>query len=106
SVLGNVINSDSQDVELKVGESVTLSCSYSSSSSTPYLFWYRQYPHQIQYILTRGAKGHSNFKYNNPGLKSEKFQSETSDTTTSLTVSSLTASDSAVYMCALRDGAQ
>ncbi|KAG8548426.1 hypothetical protein GDO81_025403 [Engystomops pustulosus] len=106
SVLGNVISSETQDVEAKVRESVTLTCSYSTRIITPYLFWYRQYPHQIQYILTRGAKGYKTYKHNNPDLKSEKFQSETSDTTTSLTISSLTASDSALYMCALRDGAR
>ncbi|KAG8596327.1 hypothetical protein GDO81_001853 [Engystomops pustulosus] len=104
--LGNVISSDTQDVEAKAGESVTLTCSYSTSSSSPLLFWYRQYPHQIQYILKQGAKGYKTYKHNNPDLKSEKFQSETSDTTTSLTISSLTASDSALYMCALSDGAQ
>ncbi|KAG8538915.1 hypothetical protein GDO81_021782 [Engystomops pustulosus] len=105
SVLGNVINSDRRGVEAKAGEAVTLSCSYSTSSSSPYLFWYRQYPHQIQYILRQGGKGLSTFKHNNQNLKSEKFQSETNDTTTSLTISSLTASDSALYMCALSDGA-
>ncbi|PIO16371.1 hypothetical protein AB205_0192340 [Aquarana catesbeiana] len=103
SVHGNTIKSTDQHLYGEIGETIKLSCNYSTSDTAPYLFWYRQYPHQIQYILMHGAKGYSNFKNNNTELEPGKFQSETSDTHTTLTIHDLSVSDSAVYLCALRD---
>ncbi|PIO09589.1 hypothetical protein AB205_0140850 [Aquarana catesbeiana] len=105
SVHGDIIKSTDQHLYGDIGETITLSCNYSTSDTTPYLFWYRQYPHQIQYILVQGAKSYSNIKKNNTELEPGKFQSETSDNHTSLTIHHLSVSDSAVYLCALQ-GAQ
>ncbi|PIO16548.1 hypothetical protein AB205_0071260 [Aquarana catesbeiana] len=105
-VHGNTIKSTDQSLSVEIGETITLSCNYSTISNNIYLYWYRQYPHQIQYILVHGAKGYSYFKNNNTELESGKFQSETSDTHTTLTIHDLSVSDSAVYLCALSDGAQ
>ncbi|CAI9619121.1 unnamed protein product [Staurois parvus] len=87
------------------GKTVMLKCNYSTSSNEPYLFWYKQYANQMQYILYRGAKSMS-FMRHDGNFKTGKFQSETSESTTILTIYDMTVSDSAVYFCALRDGAQ
>ncbi|KTF83257.1 hypothetical protein cypCar_00022189 [Cyprinus carpio] len=39
------------------GESVTLSCTYDTSSNYIYLYWYRQYPNtEPQYLLWKGSR--------------------------------------------------
>ncbi|CAI9619120.1 unnamed protein product [Staurois parvus] len=88
-----------------VGKTVTLRCKYTTSSYQPYLFWYRQYANQMQYILYRGAGSVASMAHDG-NFKSGKFKSETSESITSLTIYDMTVSDSAVYFCALRDGAQ
>jgi len=86
------------------GESVTLRCSYDTSSSYVILYWYRQYPNtEPQYLLRKGARSWSH-EENIPDR--QRFQSTTSQTSTELTINSVTLSDSALYYCALRVGAQ
>ncbi|MEE6508807.1 hypothetical protein FKM82_023004 [Ascaphus truei] len=104
-VLGNSVYSERERVSSEVGDTVTLTCNYSTSSSTPYLFWYRQYPNQIQYILYRGAKSYSNMRHDGD-FENGKFSSVTSQTSTNLTITGLTVADSALYLCALSGGAQ
>ncbi|OCU01464.1 hypothetical protein XELAEV_18007255mg, partial [Xenopus laevis] len=104
-VVGNTINSKEQYISRHVGENVTLSCEYSTSNSYAYLFWYRQYPNQIEYILYRGAKSYSSMKHDG-NYEKGKFDSSADDTSTKLTIFSLTVEDSAVYLCAFRDEAQ
>ncbi|KAG8455507.1 hypothetical protein GDO86_001627, partial [Hymenochirus boettgeri] len=103
-VLGNSVRSEQKYVLSFSGENVTLTCKYSTKSSDIYLFWYRQYPSQVQYILFRGAKGYTNMKHDGT-FQPGKFQSMTSDSSTNLTIFSLNVEDSALYLCALRDGA-
>ncbi|MEE6508810.1 hypothetical protein FKM82_023005, partial [Ascaphus truei] len=103
-VLGYSVYSERERVSSEVGDTVTLICNYSTSSSTPELFWYRQYPNQIQYILYRGAKSYSNMRHDGD-FESGKFSSVTSQTSTNLTISRLTVADSALYLCALSGGA-
>uniref|UniRef100_W5MFM5 Ig-like domain-containing protein n=1 Tax=Lepisosteus oculatus TaxID=7918 RepID=W5MFM5_LEPOC len=83
------------------GESVTLHCSYSKSSSNYYyLYWYRQYPRQSpEFILYRGESERSDTKAD---FAKERFSSSTTDKSTALTIQTLTLSDTAVYYCALR----
>ncbi|OCU01472.1 hypothetical protein XELAEV_18007263mg [Xenopus laevis] len=104
-VLGNTVVSEETRVSSKSGGIVTLTCKYSVLSSSPTLFWYRQYPNQMQYILSRGAKGYASMKHDGE-FQPGKFQSMTSDTSTNLTIFSLSVSDSALYLCALNDAAQ
>uniref|UniRef100_W5MFK2 Ig-like domain-containing protein n=1 Tax=Lepisosteus oculatus TaxID=7918 RepID=W5MFK2_LEPOC len=82
------------------GESVTLHCSYSKSSSNYYyLYWYRQYPRQSpEFILYRGESERSDTKAD---FAKERFSSSTTDKSTALTIQTLTLSDTAVYYCAL-----
>ncbi|KAG1934816.1 hypothetical protein F2P79_019582 [Pimephales promelas] len=84
------------------GESVTLSCTYDTSSSYIYLYWYRQYPNtEPQYLLRKGARS-----YGGEDKTEERFRPTTSQTSTNLTINSVTLSDSALYYCALRVAAQ
>uniref|UniRef100_A0A3B1KHW8 Ig-like domain-containing protein n=1 Tax=Astyanax mexicanus TaxID=7994 RepID=A0A3B1KHW8_ASTMX len=84
------------------GESVTLKCSYDSSSQYVYLFWYRQYPNRaLQYLLLRGARSRSS----NSNTADKRFASTASDSSTDLTVT-VRLADTALYYCALRVGAQ
>ncbi|KAL0152142.1 hypothetical protein M9458_052573, partial [Cirrhinus mrigala] len=65
------------------GESVTLSCSYDTSSRAVTLYWYRQYPNEEpQYLMWKDARD-----YSFTGTPSDpRFQSTTSETSTELTI--------------------
>uniref|UniRef100_W5NMC3 Ig-like domain-containing protein n=1 Tax=Lepisosteus oculatus TaxID=7918 RepID=W5NMC3_LEPOC len=89
-------------VSRKEGESVTLSCSYNSTSEYVYLYWYRQYSDQPpQYILQRGARSYSGSAHTADFAKGH-FSSIAERTFTTLTISSPTVGDTALYLCALR----
>ncbi|KTF77990.1 hypothetical protein cypCar_00041881 [Cyprinus carpio] len=94
---------DKDNIISKEGESVTLSCTYDTSSNNILLYWYRQYPNKDpQYLLYKGARSWSN----NRNTADRRFQSITSESSTELTTDSVTLSDSALYYCALRVEAQ
>ncbi len=85
----------------KEDETVTLSCSYETSSSYVYLYWYRQYLNgELHYLI---------YKYSGGGGGSPadpRFQSTITKSSTILTITGVTLSDSALYYCALSVGAQ
>ncbi len=84
------------------GESVTLSCSYDTSSNKVELSWYRQSPNkEPQYYGNMLVHGVGTGTPADP-----RFQSTTSERSTELTITGVTLSDSALYYCALRVGAQ
>uniref|UniRef100_A0A3B3DL36 Ig-like domain-containing protein n=1 Tax=Oryzias melastigma TaxID=30732 RepID=A0A3B3DL36_ORYME len=82
------------------GDSVTLNCTFETSSSQPYLFWYKQevnsYP---KYMLRRDTYG---TKDNAPEFVEDRFVAGVKDKSVPLTIHNLHVSDSAVYYCALR----
>ncbi|KTF77989.1 hypothetical protein cypCar_00041884 [Cyprinus carpio] len=85
------------------GESVTLECSYDTSSSYVFLYWYRQFSNtQPEYILRKGGRSETYEDIPDP----KRFGTTTSQKSTSLTIKSVTLSDSALYYCALRVTAQ
>jgi len=83
----------------KEGETVSLSCSYSTSNSYRYLYWYRQYANrEPQYLIYKPAGSATT-----TGSPSDpRFQSTTSDSSTEFIINGVTLSDSALYYCALR----
>ncbi|XDV27645.1 hypothetical protein PO909_031146, partial [Leuciscus waleckii] len=101
-VFADSIGPNDKDTNIirREGESVTLRCSYDTSSSNVRLYWYRQYPvTKPQYLLWKGARS-----YGGEDKTDDRFQSTTSQTSTELTINGVTLSDSALYYCALRVG--
>ncbi|KAL7879713.1 hypothetical protein SRHO_G00020090 [Serrasalmus rhombeus] len=97
------IGPDDQDVSGKEGEHVKLKCSYETSGEYVLLYWYRQYPNRaVQYLLRKAARKQG---YGSDTTE-HRFESITSWSSTDLTVRELRLSDTALYYCALRVGAQ
>uniref|UniRef100_A0A8C1QFY2 Ig-like domain-containing protein n=1 Tax=Cyprinus carpio TaxID=7962 RepID=A0A8C1QFY2_CYPCA len=91
------------DIISKEGESVTLSCSYDTSSNNVMLYWYRQYLNrEPQFILHKGTGSWNSIE----DIPDRRFRVTTAQSSTELTITSATLSDSALYYCALRVGAQ
>ncbi|CAM4553353.1 unnamed protein product, partial [Lepidochelys kempii] len=102
AALGDSVQSKEPEVSGSAGGSVTLSCSYATSGSDAYLYWYRQYPNQApQYILWRGAKSASQFS-DTADFAKKRFSSQADDSSTVLNITALELADSAVYHCALQ----
>ncbi|KAI5085862.1 hypothetical protein C0J45_23579, partial [Silurus meridionalis] len=86
----------------KEKDTVKLKCSYESSSTYVYLYWYRQYPNSTpQFLLFKGAKSataHGALSPNIPPRTSAKVHGNKQ---VDLHISSAAVSDSALYYCAL-----
>jgi len=93
---------EDMNITRREGESVTLRCSYDTSSNNIYLYWYRQYPNrEPEYLLWQGARS-----YGGEDKTDQRFKPTSSQSSTELTINSVTLSDSALYYCALRVAAQ
>ncbi|XP_051809141.1 T cell receptor alpha chain MC.7.G5-like [Acanthochromis polyacanthus] len=89
----------SGDVIAAEGDTVTLDCTFETSSNTRTLFWYKQEVNGFpKYILRRGYSGADNA----PEFHKYKFDAELNKTSVPLKIQKLHLSDSAVYYCALR----
>ncbi|XP_073347809.1 uncharacterized protein [Pagrus major] len=89
------------DVTAAKGETATLDCQYNSSSTSPYLFWYKQDgDNSPKFILSRFQQDEGN----TPDEFMERFSSTLNPTLRSvpLKIQELQLSDSAVYYCALQ----
>ncbi|KTF67209.1 hypothetical protein cypCar_00047160 [Cyprinus carpio] len=94
---------EKDDIIRRERESVTMSCTYDSSSSTVMLYWYRQYLNrEPQFILHKGTGSWNSIE----DIPDRRFRVTTAQSSTELTITSATLSDSALYYCALRVGAQ
>uniref|UniRef100_A0A8C5GQP0 Ig-like domain-containing protein n=1 Tax=Gouania willdenowi TaxID=441366 RepID=A0A8C5GQP0_GOUWI len=87
-------------VILTQGQTATLKCTFTTISSTPYLFWYKQevnsYP---KFILTRSRSSADN----SPEFVKDRFDAELKDSSVPLMIQDLHVCDSAVYYCALSE---
>ncbi|KAF7705798.1 hypothetical protein HF521_019052, partial [Silurus meridionalis] len=89
------------DILRKETDTVTLKCSYETSSEIIYLYWYKQYPNSApQFLLYMGARSRSDAST----PTDTRLESKTTRNSTELTIRGLKISDSALYHCALRVG--
>lgn len=85
-------------VTVTEGAPLELKCKYTYSSS-PYLFWYVQYPNQGLQLLLRYFSGDTLVK----GIKDFEAEYRNNENSFHLKKSSAHRSDSAVYFCAMSD---
>ncbi|KAI5606410.1 hypothetical protein C0J50_12534 [Silurus asotus] len=84
---------------MKETDTVTLKCSYETSSEIIYLYWYKQNPNSTpEFILYKGARSKSDS--NTP--TDTRLESKTTRDSTELTIRGLKISDSALYNCTLK----
>uniref|UniRef100_A0A8C0CYS7 Ig-like domain-containing protein n=1 Tax=Balaenoptera musculus TaxID=9771 RepID=A0A8C0CYS7_BALMU len=95
---GDSVTQTEGPVTVTEGAPRTLHCTYQTSDSDPYLFWYVQYLSKAPQLLLKGSKA-------NQRAEHQGFQATlvTSDSSFHLQKSSVQTSDSAVYYCALSD---
>uniref|UniRef100_A0A674NM69 Ig-like domain-containing protein n=1 Tax=Takifugu rubripes TaxID=31033 RepID=A0A674NM69_TAKRU len=89
-----------EDVVAAEGDTVTLDCTFQTSDTNPYLFWYKQDGTTPEFLLYISG---SNLITWSEALRSRpKFSSNESRDRVDLQVSSAAVPDSAVYDCAVR----
>ncbi|CAJ1073119.1 hypothetical protein OJAV_G00169870 [Xyrichtys novacula] len=81
------------------GHTVTLNCTFDTSSTTPTLFWYRQ---DLQDFPKYMLKSYLGTVENAPEFNKDRFRAATNGKLFPLEIQNLHLSDSAVYYCALR----
>ncbi|XP_030401592.1 uncharacterized protein LOC115642294 [Gopherus evgoodei] len=88
------------EVRLSEGQSVTLHCNFTTLDTSPYLFWYQQYPNQSpQHIVTK-----TTFDATDQALVQGKFSASLymGNRTVPFQIEAVSHQESAVYYCALR----
>ncbi|RXM91062.1 Ig heavy chain V region MOPC 21 [Acipenser ruthenus] len=99
---GDSISPRQTTVSRTEGESVTLSCSYTASTTNVLLYWYRQNSNRaLEYILLKGAGSWSSSSHTADFAKG-RFTSTADSSSTTIIISKLALSDTAIYHCALR----
>uniref|UniRef100_A0A8C3G3P3 Ig-like domain-containing protein n=1 Tax=Cyclopterus lumpus TaxID=8103 RepID=A0A8C3G3P3_CYCLU len=86
------------DVIATEGQTVTLDCTFETTSNVPTLFWYKQQDNDFpKYML----KGFSKKVFKAPEFLKDRFDASINKTSVPLKIQKLHLSDSAVYYCAL-----
>ncbi|KAM7239929.1 hypothetical protein CapIbe_009424 [Capra ibex] len=95
---GDSVNQTEGPVTVSEGALMTLNCTYQTTYSNVYLFWYIQHLNKAPQLLLKGSMTEQK-------PKSEGFQATLvqSDSSFHLQKRAVQASDSAVYYCALSD---
>uniref|UniRef100_A0A8D1VC75 Ig-like domain-containing protein n=1 Tax=Sus scrofa TaxID=9823 RepID=A0A8D1VC75_PIG len=95
---GDSVNQTEVPVVLPEEAPMTLNCTYQTTYSVSYFFWYVQYLNKAPQLLLKGSTA-------NPRPKEQGFQATLvkSDKTFHLQKRSVQTSDSAVYYCAVSD---
>jgi len=95
------VEQSSREMSASDGDQVILRCNYTTTDTSPYLFWYTQLPNRSPtFILNKytfgGGTTEDEFK--------ERFSATLDSTSRSvpLTIQDVSVSDSAVYYCALQ----
>ncbi|ROL46386.1 T-cell receptor alpha chain V region RL-5 [Anabarilius grahami] len=101
AVFGNVIKPNKTDVFAEEGSSVTLSCSY-SSTTTETLFWYRQYGRSKPEFLVSTFSTATDPELSKVDPRFSVKVTKKEQIHMDLIISSAAVSDSALYYCALR----
>uniref|UniRef100_A0A3B4XYY5 Ig-like domain-containing protein n=1 Tax=Seriola lalandi dorsalis TaxID=1841481 RepID=A0A3B4XYY5_SERLL len=86
------------DVTAAEGDTVTLDCTFETTDSFPYLFWYKQEENDFPKFLLQGYSGTKNTQ----DSQENRFDATIKNKSVPLTIQKLQVSDSAVYYCALR----
>uniref|UniRef100_A0A672Y5B8 Ig-like domain-containing protein n=1 Tax=Sphaeramia orbicularis TaxID=375764 RepID=A0A672Y5B8_9TELE len=101
SILSITVTQPTGDVTAVQGLTLTLQCTFETSSTSPTLFWYKQevndYPRYMLHRLRSGSE-----TYKPPEFQDERFDTEINQTSFPLKIQKLHVSDSAVYYCAVR----
>ncbi|CAL9689522.1 unnamed protein product [Knipowitschia caucasica] len=85
---------------VREGDTHTLICNFTTSSSYAYLFWYRQKDGDSpKYMMWRNTFGDGQ---NSPEFDGSKFSPELVGNSLSLKMEAVDVTDSAVYYCALQ----
>uniref|UniRef100_A0A8W4FGQ7 Ig-like domain-containing protein n=1 Tax=Sus scrofa TaxID=9823 RepID=A0A8W4FGQ7_PIG len=95
---GDSVNQTEVPVILSEEATMILNCTYQTTYSDFYVFWYIQYLNQAPQFLLKGSS--ANLRGEHQGFQATVVKS---DRTFHLQKLSVQTSDSAVYYCALRD---
>ena len=88
------------DVIVTEGDTVTLNCTFNTSDTNAYLFWYKQEVNDSpKYILRKFISGPPDKA---PEFQKDRFDAKIDGTSVPLKIQKLQLSDSAVYYCALQ----
>uniref|UniRef100_A0A3Q3E4X3 Ig-like domain-containing protein n=1 Tax=Labrus bergylta TaxID=56723 RepID=A0A3Q3E4X3_9LABR len=77
----------------------TLDCTFETTDTNPFLFWYRQEAGDFPKYMLRC---YSNKAENAPGISEDRFKAAINGKSVPLKIQKLQLTDSAVYYCAVR----
>uniref|UniRef100_A0A3B3Q3T0 Ig-like domain-containing protein n=1 Tax=Paramormyrops kingsleyae TaxID=1676925 RepID=A0A3B3Q3T0_9TELE len=97
--IASLLNQKEKELFKEEGERTSLECTFSTSSTSYYVYWYRQYPGTApEFILRSGSSSYT------AEFAKQRFSSnaDRSSGKAPLSISNVQLGDSAVYYCALQ----